>query len=451
MTRPPSARDLALDVLERVRAGRFAEHALSERLAREHLRQEERGLATELVYGVVRWQRRLDAIIHRCTEASGKRIKPVVRDILRLALYQLILLERIPAHAAVNEAVSQARRRFAQGPAGFVNAVLRNALRNLSTVDPPVTDAPGLLAIHFSHPEWLVNCWLAEFGPESTRRILTHNNSRALVDLRVNTLKGTYERLVDIFHRERCLFRDSALVPAGMRLAALPGPVQSIPGYAEGLFAVQDLASQMIAPLLKPQPNHRILDACAAPGGKTAHLAALTRNGARIIAVDSDERRVEETRGNLQRLGVQGVELGTGNAQDLEFVKGLGVFDRILLDAPCTGLGVLRHNPEAKYRLSEEDLAVFGARQLALLTTVAEVLKVGGLLLYSVCTVSREETSEVVERFLEAFPDYSLDVIDPGEVGLAALVGQRGYFRTFPPPVQEQMDGFFAARIRRDR
>jgi 16S rRNA (cytosine967-C5)-methyltransferase len=450
MTRSISARDLAVDILERVRSGRFVEHALSERLARDTLKKEERALATELVYGVVRWQRRLDAIIDRCTEASGKKIKPAVRDILRVALYQLILLERIPAHAAVNEAVGQARCRFAPGPAGFVNAVLRNALRNMSAVDPQVTDDPRSLAMHFSHPEWLVNRWVEEYGPEITRRVLLHNNSRAYVDLRVNTLKTTYEGLADILRRAGGIWRSSALVPTGMRVSALQGPVQSIPGYAEGFFAVQDLASQMIAPLLKPQPDHRILDACAAPGGKTAHLAALTQNRAHIVAVDSDEMRVEETRENLQRLGIQGVELGMGNAQDSEFVQSLGLFDRILLDAPCTGLGVLRHNPEAKYRLTEMDLAAFGARQLRLLTTVAQVLKIDGLLVYSVCTVSREETSEVVERFLAAHPHFSLDAIDPAELPLAALVGQRGHFSTFPPPVQEPMDGFFAARIRRE-
>jgi len=451
MARPVSARDLAVDILERVRSGRFTEHALSERLAREQVRKEDRSLATELVYGVVRWQRRLDAIIDRCALASGKKIKPAMREILRVALYQLILLEKIPAHAAVNEAVSQTRRRFAPGPAGFVNAVLRNALRNLSSVDLPVSDDAESLAIHYSHPEWLVNRWLAEFGSDTTREILAHNNSRASVDVRVNTLKVSFEDLADVFGKEGCGWRASPLAPHGMRLSAVQGPVQSIPGYAEGLFAVQSMASQMIAPLLKARPDQRILDACAAPGGKTAHLAALTQNRARIVAVDSDEVRVEETRVNLQRLGIQEIDLRAGDAQDPGFVKSLGLFDRILLDAPCTGLGTLRHNPEAKYRLREEDLAGFHARQVRLITAVAEVLKPDGLLLYSVCTTSGEETTQVIDRFLGAHPHYSLDVIDASEVGLAALVDRRGCFRTFPPVAQEPMDGFFAVRIRRDR
>jgi len=445
------ARDLAVQVLERVRSGRFAEHALSEALTRTSLRQEERALATELVYGVVRWQRRLDAIIDRCTEGSGKRVKPAVRDILRVALYQLILLEKVPAHAAVNEAVNQVRRRFAAGPAGFVNAVLRNALRNLTAVDPAPTDDPASLAMHFSHPDWLVNRWLSEIGLEATRRVLAHNNARASVDLRVNTLKTTNQEFGEILRQAGYSGAWSAFAPHAIRLEAVHGPIQSLPGYRNGLFAVQDVASQMIAALLKAEPGHRILDACAAPGGKTAHLAALTGNKAGLVAVDCDAIRLEETRENLQRLGIEGLELRAGDSRALEFVKSLGTFDRILLDAPCTGLGVLRHNPEAKYRLLEEELAAFGARQLRLLRTVAQVLNPGGLLVYSVCTVSREETSDVIEGFLDAQPHFSLEALDPAELPLAGLTTPRGYFSTFPPPVGEPMDGFFAARIRRDR
>lgn len=450
-TRSPSARDLAVQVLERVRSGRFAEHALSEALTRVSLRKEERALATELVYGVLRWQRRLDAIIDRCTENSSKRIKPAVRDILRIALYQLVLLEKIPPHAAVNEAVSQARRRFAPGPAGFVNAVLRNALRNLSRVDPAGTEDPESLAIHFSHPEWLVRRWISEIGKEATLRVLATNNTRASVDLRVNTLKIAERDFADMLEQAGYSWIRSALCPQSIRVNAVHGPIQSVPGYAQGLFAVQDVASQMIAPLLKAGTEHRILDACAAPGGKTAHLAALTHDRASIVAVDSDAVRLEEMRENLRRLGVERAELGVGDSRVASFLKSLGSFDRILLDAPCSGLGVLRHNPEAKYRLLEEDLAGFGARQLRLLTSASQSLNVGGLLLYSVCTVSREETSEVIERFLASHQSFSLEPFETEEVPLADLVTSSGYFRTFPSPVQEPMDGFFAARIRRDR
>jgi 16S rRNA (cytosine967-C5)-methyltransferase len=269
--------------------------------------------------------------------------------------------------------------------------------------------------------------------------------------LRVNTLKTTADELVEALHQSGHVCGPNALVTDAVRLDAVRGPIQSLPGYEEGFFAVQDLASQMIGPLLKPSSNHRILDACAAPGGKTAHIAALTQNLSSTVAVDCDEVRVEETRDNLRRLGVERVELRVGDSQDIAFIETLGTFDRILVDAPCTGLGVLRHNPEAKYRLQEKDLAVFGARQLRLLTAAARALEAGGLLVYSVCTVSQEETWDVIEAFLHANPDYSLDPIEQAEVPAADLLDKRGAFTSFPSPVAHAMDGFFAARIRRKR
>ena len=391
----------------------------------------------------VRWQRRLDAIIDRCTEGSSKRVKPAVRDILRVALYQIVCPGKIPSHAAVNEAVNQARRRFAAGPAGFVNAVLRNALRNRAAVDPAVTDDPRSLAIHFSHPDWLVHRWIREIGIDEARRVLAHNNTRASVDLRVNSLRTAVNELVEALERTSHVCTPSALVPAAVRLDGVHGPIQSLPGYGEGLFAVQDLASQMIAPLLKPLPDHRILDACAAPGGKTAHVAALTQNRSKqIVAVDCDAVRVEEMAENLRRLGVERVDLRVGDSQDGNFIKGLGTFDRILVDAPCTGLGVLRHNPESKYRLQEDDLAAFGARQLLLLTAAAQALDRGGLLLYSVCTVSREETWDVIDRFLRTHRDYSLDPIDPEEVPVPQLADKARNLQLFSSPGCSS-DGWF--------
>jgi 16S rRNA (cytosine967-C5)-methyltransferase len=447
MARAARSRDLALDVLERVRGGKFVEHALSERLARAELSREDRALATELVYGVMRWRARLDAIIQHCASPSSKRIKPTVRDILRIALYQLVLLERIPAHAAVNDAVTQAQQRYGTRPGGFVNAVLRSALRNLAEADPvPGIDARSLAA-HFSHPEWLVSRWLAQWGPEATRRALEANNTASGVDLRVNTLKATVEEGLEILEKAHAAPRRITCLAEGIRVRTVGGPVQSLPGFEQGLFAVQSAASQMVAPLLQPKPGDRILDACAAPGGKTAQLAAITGNEARIVAVDSDPLRLEEMERNLQRLGVRNAELVEGNAEDPEFVRKLGSFDRILLDAPCTGLGVLRHNPESKYRIDAEDLAGFGRRQGQMLRAVVPALKPGGLLLYSVCTITREETSDVVAGFLEGSSDYAAAPIEAGEVRFPTLVDCRGYFLSFPPPAEEPLDGFFAARI----
>lgn len=445
-TRAAPSRDLALEVLEDVRKGRFAEHALSDHLDRAGtVSPEDRALATELVYGVLRWEGRLDGIINRCADDSSARVRPRIRQILRMALYQIFLLDRVPDHAAVDQAVIQAKGRFG----AFVNAVLRRALRERQTVDPPPAEDPASLAAYYSHPVWLVKRWIEELGEDLTRRVLILNNSRASVVVRVNRLKSTPQDLRELWKRNDL----NAVIVPGLPDAVTihnPGrPIQSLPGYDEGLFTVQDTAAQMIAPLLGVRPGDRVLDACAAPGGKTSHLAALAGNEARITAVDTDPLRLEETAANLGRLGVEGVQPAQGDASDPEFIGTLGTFDRILLDPPCTNLGVLRRNPEAGHRAGPKDPRRFAGRQLKMMETTASALKPGGILLYSVCTVTREETTGVIGAFLKAHRGYSLDPVRDEETPVRGLVTGQGFFSTFPPPANPVMDGFFAARPER--
>jgi 16S rRNA (cytosine967-C5)-methyltransferase len=432
-----------------VRTGAFAEHALSEVLDRENLSPEDRSLATEVTYGVLRWRDRLDAIVGRCTNRPGATIRPQVEEILRIALYQLFFLERIPDHAAVDEAVKQTRPRFGGPVAAFVNAVLRNAVRNRTAVDPRPESDPASLARYYSHPLWLVERWLQEYGSEVTEHILSRNNSRSPLVVRANRLKVNPGDLVDSLSRGGFAFRPVNPKPDAMEVRGIRGPVQFLPGYREGLFAVQGSASQLIAPLLGALPGERILDACAAPGGKTAHLAALTENHCRIVAIDADVTRLEETRTNLQRLGVTSAELLHGDASLRDFVTALGSFDRILVDAPCSNLGVLRHNPEVKYRINPEDPTVSARLQMELLRSTAAALGSGGSLLYAVCTVTREETTEVIDSFLADSPGFAVDPFRPDEVFSPELVESRGFLKTFPSPAEEPLDGFFAARIMR--
>jgi 16S rRNA (cytosine967-C5)-methyltransferase len=445
--RAAPAREIALDVLRTVHGGRFAEHALSDWLQQETVSPLDRSLATELVYGVLRWRDRLDSIIQRCLQRPEKRLQADVRLILRIALYQLVLLDKIPVHAAVNQAAVQARARCGNQSVGFVNAVLRNALRNLRAVDPKPEDDPAALAIFFSHPLWLVERWVKQYGPESTRRILTWNNSPAPLELRANTLKSSADEVMELMERQGITVRAIPGLGDGLRISSLKGPVAALQGYSDGYFAVQGSASQMIAPLLRPAPGERILDACAAPGGKTAHLAALTANRAFFTATDSDRHRLDETRKNLDRLGVQGVEVVRGDATSPEFVAGLGKFDRILVDAACSNLGVLRHNPEVKYRLGSKAPGECANKQLQLLDAAAAALRPGGILLYSVCTVTFEETLHVTEQFLRRHPEYALVPVDPREIPSEGFLDPSGCLNTFPPSGDSSVDGFFAARF----
>jgi 16S rRNA (cytosine967-C5)-methyltransferase len=305
------------------------------------------------------------------------------------------------------------------------------------------------LSEYYSHPLWLVLRWIEEFGPDVTRSILIHNNSKTPVDIRVNRLKATPENVKELLSRKSITVHATSFMPNCLHVSALRGPVWSLPGYQEGLFAVQGRASQMIAPLLSARPGERILDACAAPGGKTAQLAEQIGNDGLIVAADVDPIRLEDTRQNLQRLGVRAVDLRCGDVGDPEFVSSLGLFDRILVDAPCSNVGVLRHNPEAKYRLESHDPAKFAERQLRMLTTTSAALKRGGTLVYSVCTTTTEETTAVVREFFNLTRGYTLVSIDPAEVPSPKFVDPRGFFFTFPPTDEDSLDGFFAARIRR--
>jgi 16S rRNA (cytosine967-C5)-methyltransferase len=441
------AREVSLDILEKVRLGKYAERALSDELYRTGLRPEDRALATELVYGVLRWRDRLDAVMNRCLERPQHRISHSVRQILRMAIYQIMFLDRVPHHAAVHEAVIQATSRFGKRTGSFVNALVRNVIRRTDSVDPQPSDDPASLAVYYSHPLWLVERWSKEFGIEITRKILIHNNSRGQLVLRVNKLKSTRKNVEELLKNHGVTARTVSGMPDALILTSGQGEVASLPGFEEGLFVVQDLASQMVAPVLGAIKGERILDACAAPGGKTAHLAALLENNAQVVAVDSSAQRLEEARLNLQRLGVTCVETVCGDSSDGRFILGLGTFDRVLLDAPCSNLGVLRHNPEAKYRTSPEHLSEFAVRQRKLLGATASCLEQGGVLLYAVCTNTPEETTEIVGGFLTKHPNFREDRTDKAEVPYASVVSGRGFLRTFPPPDGEPLDGFFAARF----
>lgn len=443
------ARTIAMDVLEQVEAGAYAEDALSHGLSVADPGQPDRALATELVYGVLRWQRRLDDAIGRCARSHRGRIDAYLRHILRIGLYQILALDRIPHHAAVNEAVNQARFRGGERPGSFVNAVLRNALRNLATIDPSPGADPEGLAVYYSHPQWLVRQWFDAYGPEVTTQILIHNNSRATLDLRVNTLRTSRPELEWLLSDAQVQTEQVPDVPDALRVVTAARPVQTLPGFAEGLFAVQGIASQLIAPLLGARPGERILDACAAPGGKTAHLAALTRNEAEIVAADIHEARLAETRANVTRLAAERIDMRAGDARDPEFVRRLGVFDRILADPACTSLGVLRHNPEAKYRRTAGDSAAFARNQLAILCTLAGALEPRGTLLYSVCTITPEETDGVVRCFLAERRDFREDPIRHDEIPFPGVITGAGHLLTFPPSPDRPLDGFFAARFRR--
>jgi len=443
------SRELALNALNKCDKGSYAENVIADILSNKVVSEKDRSLVTEIVYGSIRWKMRLDSTINSFLRHSSKKLKPEIRNILRIALYQLIFLDRIPAHSIVNEAVSQAKCLYGGAFSGMVNAILRSVLSNAEICHAKPGKAPNSLAVYYSHPEWLVTRWISEYGMEETLNILEFNNRRAELNLRVNSIKTNISDLIRYFEKEGLSYKVLDKNLGALTILKWRAPVKELPGFKEGLFTIQNFASQIIATLIKPMVKHEILDVCGAPGGKSSHIASIVNNKAGITVVDANLHRLEEAKKNFQRLGVEGVKIVLGDAEQSSFLSSLGTFDRVLVDAPCSNLGVLRHNCEAKYRVSAEDLNNMGRRQLLILSEAAKAVKKSGLLVYCVCSVSQEETFQVIEEFLASHADFVIHKIEPHEIPSSKFLTNEGFFFSFPPSMRLLTDGFFAARIKK--
>ena len=432
-----------------VEKGTFAETAIDRELSRSNVSGKDRALITELVYGVTRNKSHLDQIISLFLNNPQKKISPTLRLILRMGIYQLLYLDRIPLRAAVNESNLQAKRMLNASMAGLVNGLLRKVSQTRETLLAEPEDNLNQLSNYFSHPEWLVKRWVDEFGVEETKNILRFNNSRSRLLLKINTARISLPDFLTLLERQNISWTKDYPDWDSVELAGFGQPVSSIDGFRKGLFLVQDFASQLIPGLLKADNCQRVLDSCAAPGNKTFHLASRIDSGGEIIACDISPQRLAQTRQNLDRLGAQNVRTICGDCSDESFNLNLGSFDRILVDAPCSNLGVLRHNPEVKYSIDQHDLKEHSAKQYRLLQAVSHLLRADGIILYSVCSNSTEETLDVANSFISNNPDFVIDPIEPPSVNSPVHIDQKGFLSTFPPSPDFPMDGFFAARFRK--
>ncbi|MFH0957815.1 MAG: 16S rRNA (cytosine(967)-C(5))-methyltransferase RsmB [Pseudomonadota bacterium] len=442
------SRKLAFESLQEIETGKYAEEVLLSKLSRKKISAEDRSLTTEIVYGVVRWKKRLDSLIDGRVENKRKTLRPEIRNILRMAFYQLLFLDRIPDHSVVHEAVAMAKTLFGGRFSGLVNAILRSALRDPQNMNSSPEKNAKSLSVYYSHPEWLVKRWVKEFGAELAEHILEFNNQRANLTIRVNTIKASINKVISGFRQNAIGFDFIDIGPDALILKHTQRPVSDLPGFKEGFFTVQDFASQMIAPLLQPLPGHEILDLCGAPGGKSSHIAALASNHARITLVDLNEKRIDEAKKNFKRLGINCVKMIQGDSTEPSFINSLGQFDRILIDAPCSNLGVLRHNCDVKYRLSSRDLGKFAGKQLRMLSGSSHILKKNGSVIYCVCSTSKEETFDVIEKFLASHKNFVIDPIEPSSVCYSEYLTPGGCFFSFPPLKHALLDGFFAARLK---
>ncbi len=406
----------------------------------------DRSFLTELTYGVIRWRERLDWVIRRFSKIPIEKIELETLNILRLGLYQILFLSRTPSSAAVNESVELAKRIRGKGGAGFVNAVLRSAIRQKDEIRyPDICEDPVLhLSVVQSHPLWLVQRWVRERGVEETLQICMFNNQISPLTLRTNTLKINRKDLLEKLKEEELSPIPTAHSEEGIGLQH-PPPTSELPFLRKGLAIIQDEASQLVTSILDPKPGEQILDACAAPGGKSTHMAQKMKNQGDIYALDLSRGKLDLIEELCERLGIRIVKTIKGDASRILPVPQGMKFDRILTDVPCSGFGTLRRNPDLKWRRGEVDIQRISGLQLSILRNLSMYLKEGGVLIYSTCTVFREENEDVVEKFLEAHPEFQLDQMDNLLPEKSQPLIEGSYFKTFPP--KGEMDGFFAARL----
>ena len=424
--------------------GCYADQLMDRELTRGNLSGPDRGLFAELVFGVLRRQGTLDYILTGLLTQPLLKLEPQVLIFLRLGLYQLMYLDRIPESAAVNESVNLAKQTLPRA-SGLVNAVLRNYLRNKDSVvypDPINAPADSIAARH-SHPAWLVKLWFSQIGEAETELLAEASSRQPALTLRANTLVTSRDELLTAFAANGINATACRYSPHGIQVEGrhhIPG----LPGFREGLFAVQDEASQMVAFLLDPQAGERILDTCAAPGGKATHLAQLMGNQGELLAMDNSGSKLPLIQEAAQRLGITIIRT---RAADLLQSSALpaAAFDRVLLDAPCSGLGVIRRNPEAKWRLTSDDITRLAAVQKTMLKNAARLLRPGGVLVYSTCSTSQQENEDVVRDFLSRGSDCVLENLNLVVPQYGELFTDEGMFRAWPH--RHGMDGFFAARI----
>lgn len=439
---PPNVRTEAVRILERVLSDdAYANRTLDAALSSHKWDPRDAGLLTELVYGVLRRLYPLDAMIDSLSSRKLDSIDPFVLMHLRLAFYQMHFLDRIPDHAVLSEAVRLVKRKCGKGTGGFVNAILRKCQRDsLTPVSLPTLDNPvQQLARDTSHPSWFVQRMLDLHGNERATAILEQNNTPAPLTLRVNPGWGKRDTLLQQLAQDEGDVEATPFSPDGIHLTtSQSNALQTLRKRLPNAFVVQDEAAQLLGHWLNPQAGESILDACAAPGGKTTHLAALAPE-ASITALDVHKHKMALIQQACKRLQLTNVHTRLHDA-----TQPLGeTYDRILCDAPCSGLGIIRRQPEIRYRRNAKDLQRLHTLQLDLLRNLIKALKPGGILLFSVCTQTPEENDQLVDEFLQEHPECQL-VPPPstGDIDWSTFVDERHLFRTHP--VTHQMDGFFA-------
>jgi 16S rRNA (cytosine967-C5)-methyltransferase len=439
------ARIAAYEIGMAIAAGADLPAALAE--ARPTLADDrDRALAAEIATGVERWRAQLDQVIAHFAKRALDRIDPEVVAILRIGLYQILHLTRVPVSAAVDDAVQMAKRMKKRSAAGFINAVLRTAARKRQALPLPARPANpaeraaalDYFSVTLSHPRWLAGRWYDRFGFETAEKWLTFDNQHAPLTLRVNRLRATREGIIDRLAHEDVTVDSGRFAPDA--LTVIGGNPLRTAAFAEGLFLVQNESSQLVTLLAGSHPGPRVLDTCASPGGKAVALASLDP-AMRIVACDVRAPRIELLQRTVRTVGATNVFIVRADARHpLPFSA---QFDCVMVDAPCSGLGTLRRDPDIRWRRKESDLAVFASAQADMLARAADAVRPGGRLIYATCSSEPEENEQVVDAFLSRWPAFRSVDARIADARLADVVDTRGHLRTTPD--RHRLEAFFGA------
>ena len=441
-----------LSALEKNRPATLDRLLDEDRNANRERPRRDRAFLQALVFGVLRSRNRLDWFIRHFSKTPFRKIAPDVRNILRLGIYQILHMDRVPDSAAVNTSVELAKSVVAPWTVKFVNGLLRSVTRNRADVKlPAITQDPiQALSVRKSLPKWIVRRWLARFGQEACTQLCDAINTIPPLSLRTNTLITSRPVLVEALSESAENPTPTSHAPEGILLAGLKTELPAIPAFVQGKFQVQDEAAQLVSHILAPCSGQRILDACAGLGGKTGHIGQLIENKGEIVALESVGSKLTTLQQEMRRLGISIVKPASHDLTRPPDPATFGTFDRVLLDAPCSGLGVLRRNPDARWHRTAADLKRYARRQQLFLNHLAPLVKPGGLLVYAVCSMEPEENEQVVHRFLSDNRSFAQADIQPNAIAdPQSVIGPDRCLRTFPH--RHNTDGFFAVCLERRR
>lgn len=440
-----NAREIAYKVLLDIeKNNNYSNMAINKHFKDVKLSNQDRGLATEIIYGVIENKYYIDYMIDKLSKVKTNKMEIYIKTLLRMGIYQIMFLNSISDYAAVNETVNLAKKKNSK-VSGFINGILRNVIRQKETIGKiNVKDDIDYLAIKYSYDKWMIRNWMIHFGREFTEELLEANAQKPSIYLRTNTLKITRDELISKLQEQKIKAEKVSMVDEAIKVEHLKD-IENNKLYKEGLFTVQDISSMLVAKVMNPQEDSLVLDICSAPGGKTTHIATLMKNNGQVVSRDIYDHKLKLINASCKRLGLTNVKVEEYDGMKLD-KESIGKFDYVLADVPCSGLGIIRRKPEIKYK-EKEDFRELPPIQKKILENAAKYVKKGGTLIYSTCTIQDSENIDVVNEFLQKNRNFELAPIN--EVNVDLENQEKGYMKIYPNV--HAIDGFFISKLIRVR